>query len=286
MFNQKKFQRRISKKDNKFQFDKYELYKKSVQSAANDVKFILNTYKEVQRLDNKKSSTAKLKENLVLREDFCGTAALSMEWIKLHKKHVAFALDLDPEPIEYSQAHDWPNLTLDQKKRLTYLEMNVLDKKVPHADVVLAMNFSYFCFKTRAMMKEYFANVYKSINDNGIFVCDVFGGSQCQDAIEDKMKHKGFTYYWDQAGFDPITSEATFYIHFKIGSKKIEKVFTYDWRLWSIIELRELMEEVGFKKTHVYWEGTNRSGGGNGVFTRTETGEPCLSWIAYVVGSK
>ena len=56
--------------------------------------------------------------------------------------------------------------------------------------------------------------------------------------------------------------------------------------MWSIPELRELLAEVGFKKTHIYWEGTNRKGFGNGIFTRTEKGEPCESWIAYVVAEK
>ena len=46
------------------------------------------------------------------------------------------------------------------------------------------------------------------------------------------------------------------------------------------------MMEVGFDKTVVYWEGTNRKGGGNGIFSAVEKGEACLSWIAYVVGVK
>mgnify|MGYP006879933501 CR=1 FL=1 len=34
-------------------------------------------------------------------------------------------------------------------------------------------------------MKKYFANVHRSLKSNGLFICDVFGGSQCQDAIVD-----------------------------------------------------------------------------------------------------
>ncbi|MEZ0392177.1 MAG: class I SAM-dependent methyltransferase, partial [Pseudobdellovibrionaceae bacterium] len=116
---------------------------------------------------------------------------------------------------------------------------------------------------------------------------DCFGGSQCYDAIEEPTKHRGFTYYWDQTGFDPVSNRALFYIHFKPkGGKKVEKVFTYDWRMWSIPELREILEEVGFKKTHVYWEGTTKAGEGDGIFTRTEKGESCLSWIAYIAAEK
>ena len=56
--------------------------------------------------------------------------------------------------------------------------------------------------------------------------------------------------------------------------------------MWSLPELREILAEVGFKKTHVYWEGTTKSGEGNGVFTRTEKGEACESWIAYIAAEK
>ncbi len=69
-------------------------------------------------------------------------------------------------------------------------------------------------------------------------------------------------------------------------AKKIEQVFTYDWRMWSIPEIRDIMHEVGFRKTHVYWEGTAKDGSGDGNFTRVDHGEACQSWIAYVVGEK
>ena len=118
------------------------------------------------------------------------------------------------------------------------------------------MKFSYFCFKSRDLMKTYFANAYKRLNKDGIFLVDAFGGSQCFAPIEDSVKHDNFTYYWDQVSFDPVSNEALFYIHFKVKGKKVEKVFTYDWRLWTLPEIREIMREVGFKKTHVYWEGT------------------------------
>ena len=73
---------------------------------------------------------------------------------------------------------------------------------------------------------------------------------------------------------------------FRSKNKKYENVFTYDWRLWTIPELRDIMTEVGFNKVIVYWEGTNRRGGGDGIFSPVEKGEACLSWIAYVVGVK
>ncbi|KYG61467.1 hypothetical protein AZI86_17290 [Bdellovibrio bacteriovorus] len=273
--HRKKVRRRVNRKNSKVQFDKYELYRKAVQSAETDVQFIRDTYVEL-----------KGKQPRVFREDFCGTFALSNEWIKLNPRHEAIGIDLDPEPMAYGRQHYLTQLKPEQQRRMKLIEGNVLDPNLPKADIVAAMNFSYFCFKQRDLLKKYFANVYKTLGKDGIFLVDLFGGSQCYDAIEDTIKHEGFTYYWDQTNFDPVTNEALFHIHFRVKGQKIERVFTYDWRLWSIPELRDIMAEVGFRKSHVYWEGTAADGSGDGNFTRVDHGEACQSWIAYIVAEK
>lgn len=57
--------------------------------------------------------------------------------------------------------------------------------------------------------------------------------------------------------------------------------------MWSIPELRDILEDVGFKRTHVYWEGTDKDGEGDGVFKRIEVSdEDCESWVAYIVAEK
>jgi hypothetical protein len=268
--------RRVARKNNKPQFDKYTFYTQAVQSPETDVDFLRKTYKSL------KGTNAE-----TLREDFCGTFLLSSTWVKSKVQHKAWAVDIDPEPLEYGKVNYFSKMSLQAQKRLKILECNVLTGRLPEADLVAALNFSYFCFKKRDMLKAYFKNVLGSLKKKGLFVMDVFGGTQCTDAIEDKGKLKGFTYFWDQENFDPVTSEALFHIHFKPnGQKKIENVFTYDWRMWTIPELRDLLHEVGFKKTHIYWEGTNKKGEGDGKFHRTEQGEACLSWIAYVVAEK
>jgi Methylase involved in ubiquinone/menaquinone biosynthesis len=271
----KKVRRRVNRKNSVIVFDKYELYRKAVQSAENDVVFIQNTFKEL-----------KGKNPRVFREDFCGTFGLSCEWVKLSARNESIGIDLDPEPMAYGKANYLTKLKPEQQRRMKLIEGNVLDPNLPKADIVAAMNFSYFCFKNRDLMKKYFANVYRTLANGGVFLIDCFGGSQCYAPIEDTIKHDGFTYYWDQTSFDPVSNEALFHIHFKVQGKKVEQVFTYDWRLWSIPELRDIMHEVGFKKTHVYWEGTAKDGSGDGNFHRTEHGESCESWIAYIVGEK
>lgn len=253
--------------------DRYLYYRQAVQSAETDVEFYQNVYKEIRR-----------KEPQIFREDFCGTFALSCEWVKLNKTYKAIGVDLDPEPLAYGRDHYLPQLTSEQQNRVTTLLQDVLSPNLPKADLIVAANFSYFVFKTRQRMKEYFLKVKKKLNRDGIFVVDCFGGSLCQDANEESTRHRAFTYYWEQVNFDPITHRAQFHINFRPhGKKKMERVFSYDWRMWTIPELRDLLEEVGFKKSTVYWEGTKRNGTGNGVFSATSEGEPCLSWIAYIV---
>ena len=97
-----------------------------------------------------------------------------------------------------------------------------------------------------------------------------------------------FTYVWDQAKFDPISSHMTCHIHFHFDDgSKMRKAFSYDWRMWTLPEIRELLEEAGFKKSTVYWEGTDEEEEeGNGEFTAAEEGEADPAWIAYIVAEK
>ncbi len=275
--NRKRVTRRASdKKRRPPPFDKYAIYKRAVQSPDNDVEFLRDTYRELKgRLP------------LTLREDFCGTFSICCEWIKLGAKFRAHGVDLDYEPIHYGLGNNLPKLSPAQRARFEVHQENVLSPGLPHADVICAMNFSYFIFKERAMLRAYFENCLTTLHPGGILVADCFGGSLCQESNEEKTKMRGFIYYWDQESFDPVSNHAVFHIHFKLdGRKKVENVFSYDWRMWSIPEIRELMLDAGFRKTHVYWEGTTRSGDGNGVFKPVEKGEECQAWIAYIVGEK
>ncbi len=263
-------------KTKKIIFDKYAFYHEAVQSAAEDVQFYRKVYKKIRKGRAPK----------ILREDFCGTGAISCEWVKLSPQHKSCGLDLDQEPMNYGREHYISKLSPDQQKRIVLIKKDVLTKGLPSADIAVAVNFSYFFFKKRDILKKYFENAYQSLNQNGLFVVDIFGGTQCTDEIVDKNKLKNFTYYWDQKNFDPVTNEAYFEIHFKHNGLKHEGVFAYDWRMWSIPEIKELMLEVGFQDTIVYWEGTDKNGNGNSKFTQVKKGESCESWIAYVVGVK
>ena len=106
--------------------------------------------------------------------------------------------------------------------------------------------------------------------------------------MEEERNLDGFTYVWDQNVYDPITGDVVNHIHFRFpDGSEMTKAFTYEWRLWSIPEIRELMLEAGFRKVTVWWEGTDEeSGEGDGEFEPTERGEACPGWIAYFTAEK
>ena len=67
-----------------------------------------------------------------------------------------------------------------------------------------------------------------------------------------------------------------------MGSRR-DRAFRYDWRLWSLPETCDLLEESGFRKVVVYWEGTTADGEPNGVFRPSRKGDLAPAWIAYII---
>lgn len=261
----------------KLPFDKYDLYLNAVQSPDGDVQFYRERYKEFFGAPQK---------GMTLREDFCAGGAISCEWVKLHKDNTSCGLDLDEEPMTYGRNNYIAKLTPDQQKRITLIKKNVLEAGLPKAHIAVATNFSYYIFKDRKTLMDYFKNVYQSVHKKGLFIVDMFGGTACTDHSQDRNPCDGFTYYWEQKDFDPVSNFANFGIHFRYKGKFYKDVFTYDWRMWTIPEIKEIMLEAGFDDVAIYWEGSKRDGTGSGKFNRVTEGEACLSWIAYVVGVK
>lgn len=255
-------------------FDRYAYYHAAVQSPDADCEFVSDTYKELRG-----------KRPTILREDFCGTFAVCCNWVKRGKNNRALGVELDPEPLNYGREKYLSKLKPAQRERVQLIQGSVLTAPAPLADVTIALNFSYFIFKSRLLMKKYFMRARKGLKPGGLMIIDAFGGPAALVPNKEVTKIGHFKYLWDQTNFNPVTNEAVFHIHFRRNGEKIRRdVFTYDWRLWGIPELRDCMLEAGFRRTHVYWEGTTKSGYGDGQFKRTETGDDAEGWVAYIVG--
>ncbi len=260
------------------QADIHELYELSVQNVGNEVEFLQTTFKQLT------GRTAYL-----FREDFCGTASTSCEWVRQGKEFQAIGVDIDASVLEWGRANRVGKLDIEDRARVRLIEADVMEVDTPKADVLAAFNFSYFIFDTRDTLRAYFECAHDATNDGGVFFCDMFGGPEAQEEIKEKTKHKkhGFSYIWHQAKFQPDNNFIRCHIHFKFkDGSKIKKAFTYEWRLWSAPEIRELLLEAGFRKATLYWEGEDEDGEGNGEFTPDEKGEADLAWIAYIVAEK
>ncbi len=257
--------------------DKYDLYQRAVQEPDPDIAFLQRVFKHHY------GRPARL-----LREDFGGTGYLSTEWVRKHADNRAWAIDLDPEPLKWGREHNQASLPAARRDHLQLVEGDVRTTQTPPADVTVAFNFSYMLFKRRQEMLLYLRKARSSLRREGLLVLDVYGGRDAQKRQIETRGHDGFDYQWDQDRFDPITHEAVNYIHFKFrdGSRMV-RAFRYEWRLWMLPELRELLREAGFSETHVYWEGTDRkTNEGNGVFTRREHALDDPAWIAYLVAPR
>lgn len=255
--------------------DKHVLYQAAVQSPDEDVRDIARYFKKVTGRPAR-----------MFREDFCGTALLACEWVKLGPDRHAIGIDLDKPTLRWGETHNLSRLSEDERARIDLINANVLDVRRPKADVIAALNFSYCIFKTRAQMLAYARNARRSLNRDGMMLMDAWGGSETQTVCRDRKRMRGCTYIWDQVSFDPITYHTDCRIHFEFpNGRKLRNAFTYDWRLWTLPELREILEEAGFKDVHVLWETTDRKRNeGTGNYRRAEKGDADPSWVSYVVG--
>lgn len=259
---------------------KYGMYESTVQNVESDVDFI---EKEYEKLIKRPARD--------LREDFGGTGALACEWVKRGKIRRAWAIDLDSEPINYGHKHHFSKLSEDEKERMSYLESNVLDEFSFTADIVVAFNFSYFIFKKRQQLLEYFTKVRNSLNDDGAFFIDLFGGTECRQELEEETEFDEYSYYWDCDEYNVINDDVTYYIHFKEHKSdvKYERVFTYNWRMWGLAELQDILRDAGFSQVIPYWEEDEEDDdedGGNGVFYPSQKEDNCESWVTYIVALK
>jgi SAM-dependent methyltransferase len=256
--------------------DKHDLYQRAVQEPDADIPLIQKVFR------NQFSRPAR-----TLREDFCGTALLACRWVEKSSENRAWGIDLDPDPLEWGRLHNVGKLRPDQAARVKLIEGDVLDIGHESVDVTVAFNFSYFLFKERASLLNYLKHAYSTLNPDGALILDAYGGADAQRTSEETREvDDDFDYVWDQHRFDPIHNHVTNFIHFEFpDGSRIKRAFRYDWRLWSIPEIRELMQEAGFDKSEVYWEGTDReTGEGNDVFSPREQAPDDPAWICYIAG--
>ena len=266
--------------------DPHVLYTAAVQSVDADLDFAVRAFRRRRG-----------RRPLRLREDFCGTARIACEWAARGADHEAWGVDLDRETLDWGRAHYLERLG-EAARRVHLVHGNVLTARTPPADIAVALNFSYCVFKQRALLRRYLRNAYRRLNADGMFYMDVFGGSGALEKLREDRVIKGetdpegrriprFKFVWEQRHFNMVTNEIECHIHFKLkNGKTLRRAFSYDWRLWSIAELRDLLDECGFAHTDVYTHGWDEDGESDGVYRRVTRMENAEGWLAYVVAYK
>ena len=221
--------------------DRHLLYEDAVQCVEAEIDFVDDTYRQLRGRKAK-----------WLREDFCGTANTSCEWVRRRRTNHAIGVDLDADVQQWSRQHHIAELTAKAREHIELINASVMDVSCAPVDIVLAMNFSYWIFKTRDLLRRYFRNVYAGLLDDGLFMLDAFGGSDAHREMRDRTKLKRFTYIWDQKAYNLVNGDMLCHIHFSFpDGSKIKKAFTYDFRLWTLPEIRELLLEAGFQRATV-----------------------------------
>ena len=259
--------------------DRHLLYQQSVQDVEAEIDFIEQTWSELRQ-----------RPAILLREDFCGTANTSTEWVLRDNNHHAIGVDLDHDVLEWGRLNNLTELDEDQLERIDLLHEDVLQTRPGLADIILAMNFSYYLFLTREALREYFENALDGLVSDGILFLDAYGGYEAPMVLKEPRECKDldgneFTYVWEQASFNPIDSCMDCHIHFEFSDdSRMPNAFSYFWRLWTLPEIREILYEAGFSSVDIYWEGTDEATNeGNGIYTPSDTGDADPGWVCYIV---
>lgn len=253
------------------QHDKHDLYELCVQSPKDLVPLLRAIHGD---------------DPIILGEDFAGTSALSHLWVD-RKGCSAIAVDLDEIALNRRGSH----ARID--KRLC----DVRDVNEP-CDVLFVGNFSIGYLHTRNELVAYLAHVRSRLEQsNGMFICDTYGGESAYTLGGVHRAHpmpggKLCRYTWEQHQADPTTGMVTNLIHFRVERAgviefELDEAFVYEWRLWSIPELRDAMDDAGFSTTQVYTKLADAMDeDGNAYILPVEDGQEELeeSYIVLVAG--
>lgn len=276
----------------KREVNRYDLYELAVQAPAMEAAFLKSVHGQ---------------EPETLGEDFCGPASVARAWCAMGDRYDAVAVDKDPEPLEHAARraaeHDSSH-GMAISRRLKLKEQDVMATR-EKCDVIAALNFAVCELHQRRWLMSYLRAAAYRLRAGGVFVADLYAGPDAftPGITERKVPTEGGTlvYRWEQRRADPFTARVENAIHFVLPSgagrtsekaRTFADAFTYDWRLWSVAELRDALREAGFNSTEVYTSYGDAMDGDGNLYVRPfatddEPGEPeelDENHVVYVVG--
>lgn len=259
------------------QADRHELYEASVQDPPTEVEVFDRLFRRYRG-----------RRPLSLREDFCGTACLAVTWAGSGPKRTAIGVDLDRPTLDWGIERHLEAAPKEVQSRVKLYEADVLDGVGTKTDLTVALNFSYCIFKKRDELRRYFEVVREHLAKDGAFLLDAYGGWEAMGLDQTERDVGPCLYQWDQERFDPLTHETLCHIHFVFDDgSEMRKAFTYDWRLWTVPELREVLAEAGFSRVRVLWEKTSNDDDNPGaLYEPKRPVDNQESWWTYIFAEK
>ncbi len=206
-------------------------------------------------------------EPMVLREDFCGSAAVARRWAMegMTRRDGSRAVCTDLDRAALDRAAGWAEEGRVTDRLSLRCADSITGGDEDPADIVFVGNFSVGYCHTRGELVAYLRRSLARLRrggGEGVFVCDTYGGEGQWTLGSLERTHMGagrevIKYLWQHEEADPTTAMVTNSISFRVIEEgevvaDLPRAFVYRWRLWSIAELRDAMLEAGFVSTAVY----------------------------------
>jgi len=246
----------------------------------------------------------------VLREDFAGTSAEAVAWLALAPGRRAVAVDLDGPTVAWARQRA-ERLLGARAADLLFVEGDVMataPPTVPAAHILSVLNFSILYLREPEQLQAYLQHAFQCLAPQGLLVLNLFGGPAAmkprsdrhlitpQPRLPTEAAVPPFEYTWEQRHFDARTRHIDCRIHFRIADparpgtlRELRDAFRYDWRLWTVAELTNALQAVGFQTVQVWRHTHDPSAGGAGVFLGAVAPgvlDTLDHWTAYIVASR
>ncbi len=236
--------------------DRHDLYELCVQSPRTIVTFLEKVHAQ---------------RPTVLREDFCGTAAVSRRWVTegLRRGELwrSLAADLDQPTLEKARQLAAAEGAADGIQFLHTDCIRAQPDLTEDADVIYIGNFSIGEIHHPADLSLYFSHCHRRLAlgnlgfGGGVLVFDLYGGPE---AFEPTILHRTHTarsgaridYTWRHEHADPasrmVQNSISFVIHDDAGQTRFDRAFVYRWRLWTFDELHAALQHAGFGEIRLH----------------------------------
>ena len=252
--------------------DKHSLYQLGVQSPEADVALLQQVYQQ-----------ARGAPALRLREDFCAAAATLCAWVEQGARFSGEGCDIDPEPLQWGELNNFKPLG-KRRHRAVLRIADARERSLIAPDIRCAFNFSYWIFRRRDELLDYFRVARDDLAENGVLVLDAHGGSEAFSEEEQVTDCGDFDMVCRQTNVCPVDHSADLALHFRFpDGSELHNAFEYRWRIWSLPEITDILREAGFTDLRIHWcidEKTETR------YELTDTGYNDPAWMACIAALK